>query len=335
MSIVSDVLEHGLIAVIDAPIEERIVEWGLAVSKGGINLLGIPVTLSNVTEVLAELDDHGDLIVGISGVVDPSQVAMAVAAGAELVITPINDPAVIEAAKSRGLTVIAGAFTPNEIHIALRAGADLVSIHPIGAFGGERYFESIRRTFPDVPLLVSGGIDVENAPAFLELGAAAALVDRSVFPDDNDPSASQIITMRAVALTEVCADALGTPARVSFTDLDRSSSFPAPATPAPDVSEPARSEPARPKAFSPKPPSRRPSSIRPTSPKQAAPPPPPPPSVPAVPSPPVSESGIAGLFDDDELAEADVTGSQPLVAEVAIAGASDPASDLIALETDD
>ena len=219
MSIVANILEHGLVAVIDAPIAERIVEWGIAVSKGGINVLGIPVTLPNVTEIVSELDDAGDLVVGISGVVDPAQVAVAVAAGAELVITPVNDPRVIEAAKSRGLTVIAGAFTPNEVQVARRAGADLVSIHPVGVMGGERYFESLRRIFPKVPLLVSGGIDVENAPAFLELGATAALVDRSVFPDDADESASQVVTMRAVALTEVCADALGTPARVSFSDL--------------------------------------------------------------------------------------------------------------------
>jgi hypothetical protein len=77
-----------------------------------------------------------------------------------------------------------------------------------------------------VPLVVSGNIDVENAPAFLELGAAAAIVDRGVFPDGSDEDAGQIITMRAVALTEVCADALGTPARISFTDLRSSPSGP-------------------------------------------------------------------------------------------------------------
>lgn len=70
-----------------------------------------------------------------------------------------------------------------------------------------------------MPLLVSGNIDVENAPAFLELGAAAAMVDRNIFPEAADAAANQVITMRAVALTEVCADALGTPARISFTDI--------------------------------------------------------------------------------------------------------------------
>ena len=220
MSIVAHILENGLIAVIDAPIPERIVEWALAVSRGGINAIGIPVTLPNVTQVVSELDDEDNLIVGISGVIDPEQISVAVAAGAELVITPVTDPEVIGAAKVRGLTVIAGALTPNEVQIARRAGADMISIHPVGAMGrGEAYFRSIRRTFPTIPLLVSGNIDVENAPSFLELGAAAAIIDRGVFPDTNDPAASEVITMRAVALGEVCADALGTPARISFTDV--------------------------------------------------------------------------------------------------------------------
>ena len=225
---VDAILERGLIAVIDSPIEERLFEWAMAVSKGGMGVLGVPVTLPNVTEVVSDLADEAGLIVGVSDIRVPEQLSVAVAAGAELVLSPVADWAIIEQAKMRGLSVIAGAFTPSEVHTAFMAGADLVSLHPVGVLpGGEAYFKKVNQSFPDKPILVSGGIGVENAPTFLELGARAAIVDTGLFPETNDPAAIEVITMRAAALTEVCADVCGTPKRTSFTELRAVSEFPA------------------------------------------------------------------------------------------------------------
>lgn len=221
-SILATIREHGLVAVMEGADREHVFDWALAVSRGGIELLAVPVTLENVTEVVSDLDDVEDvnLIVGISGVLHPEQVSIAVAAGAEFLITPIFDPFIIEASKSRGLVTIAGAATPTEVRAAIETDADMVIVHPIGAIGKpEAYFRNLTRTFPDVLLGVSGEIDVELAPALLEVGAAAALVDRGVFPDSNDPSALDIITMRATALVEVCAEVMGMPSRASFSDI--------------------------------------------------------------------------------------------------------------------
>ncbi len=202
---------------------ERVFAWAMAVSKGGIQLLAVPACLPNVTEVVSDLDDVEDLVVGISGVLQPEDVSIAVAAGGEFLITPVVDEEIISAATRRGLVTIVGATTATEVQRALRAGADLVSIHPVGALARpEAYFESLSRTFDGHPLAVSGGIDVESAPALLEAGAAVALVDRGVFPDSSDPEALDIITMRAVGLVEVCAEVLGMPKRSSFTDVRHS-----------------------------------------------------------------------------------------------------------------
>ncbi|MEM9072519.1 MAG: bifunctional 4-hydroxy-2-oxoglutarate aldolase/2-dehydro-3-deoxy-phosphogluconate aldolase [Myxococcota bacterium] len=221
-STLAAIREQGLIAVMDGTTPERVFEWAMAVSKGGIELLAIPVRLENVTEVVSDLDDVDDvnLVVGIAGVLQAEEVSIAVAAGGEFLISPVVDENIIEASKSRGLVTIVGATTPTEVHRAVNAGADLVSIHPVGALGKpEAYFDAMRRAFPDTPLIVSGGIDVELAPALLEAGAAAAIVDKGVFPDATEASALEVITMRAVALVEVCADVMGMPKRSSFTEI--------------------------------------------------------------------------------------------------------------------
>ncbi|MEM6955606.1 MAG: hypothetical protein AAF645_07950, partial [Myxococcota bacterium] len=115
MSVVDEILERGLIAVIETPIEERIFEWAKAVSEGGIRVLGVPVTLPEVTEVVSDLTDEAGLVVGVSNIGSPDQLSVAVASGAELIISPVVDWAIIEQAKMRGLSVIAGAFTPSEV----------------------------------------------------------------------------------------------------------------------------------------------------------------------------------------------------------------------------
>lgn len=217
----ASILETALVAVVTAPIEERVFDWAVAVSKGGIHHLGVPVTLPNVTELVSDLDDQ-ELVVGLSGVVKKEQVSIAVAAGGAFIISPIADREILHTAKSHGLCAIAGATTPTEIKIAMDAGADIIAVHPLGVLGApQAYAKSLLRTFPSVRFAASGNIGVEDAPSFLELGMNVAIVDQGLFPSTNDPAAIDVITMRALALTEVCADARGTPQRQSFTGLMR------------------------------------------------------------------------------------------------------------------
>lgn len=200
---------EGLIAVVDADVGDQLFDWAIAVAKGGVKLLGVPAWLPNVTEVTSDLADEAGLAVGIYGVVNVDQVALALAAGASFVLSPICDLELVKAAKERGVVVIAGASTPTEVARAVVSGADQVSVFPAGPLGGPGYLDMLHQHFPDIDLLAAGGVDVENAPAYLEAGAAAAIVDRGVFPDSSEPAALQVITARAEALTEVCSEVVG------------------------------------------------------------------------------------------------------------------------------
>ncbi len=218
--IIDQILRHGVIAILDAPSEHLVVPWGLAIAKGGLEIVALPVSLEKITELVDDLADEAEIRVGVAGVIDKKQISIAVAAAAEFIVSPIADPEIISIAKQHGFMVIASGATPTEIATAYRAGADLVTYHPAGAMK-PAHFDIISSIFPEDPLLVSGGIDVENAPDFLEAGAAAAIVDQGLFPNTAEASAQQVITMRAVGLAEVCADARGVEKLSSFRDLLR------------------------------------------------------------------------------------------------------------------
>ena len=213
------ITEEGVIAVVDTPVENRLYDWAIAVAKGGIQFLGIPVTFSQVTEVTSDLADEANLTVGVSGVITHEHVSMALAAGAEFIMCPVCDPELIKLARERGLTVIAGGATPTELLRGLEAGADLVSLFPAEPLGGPAYVRALLKQLPALPLVACGGVDVESAPAYLEAGAVATIVDRGLFPADEDPAATEVITMRAVALMEVVAEVRGDEKRQSMTDI--------------------------------------------------------------------------------------------------------------------
>jgi len=210
--------DHGLVAVVRAPVEKQLFDWAIAVAKGGIKLLGIPVGYPEVTEVASDLADEANLSVGVCGIVSAEQVAVAVAAGAHFVISPVCDVEIIHAARARGLAVVAGAATPTELLRCAGAEPDLIAIHPAAGLGGPNYLKSLTDDFPDLSLAAAGGVDVESAPSYLEAGAVAAIVDRGVFPEADDPAAAEVITMRALALTEVCSEVLGRE-RISMTEI--------------------------------------------------------------------------------------------------------------------
>ena len=99
-----------------------------------------------------------------------AQLKLAAEAGAEYIISPNVDTAIIRATKAVGLISIPGAFTPSEIAGAYQAGADFVKLFPAGDLGVS-YLKAIRAPISHVKLMAVGGINEGNAAAFLKAGA--------------------------------------------------------------------------------------------------------------------------------------------------------------------
>ena len=68
---------------------------------------------------------------------------------------------------------MAGALTPTEVMTAWDAGSDFVKIFPCSRVGGAKYIQALRGPFPQIPLVPTGGVNLETAAAFIEAGATA------------------------------------------------------------------------------------------------------------------------------------------------------------------
>ena len=102
-----------------------------------------------------------------------AQLKLAAEAGAEYIISPNVDTAIIRATKAVGLISIPGAFTPSEIAGAYQAGADFVKLFPADCVD-LKYIKAVRAPINHIPLLAVSGVTPENLGDYLNAGMAGA-----------------------------------------------------------------------------------------------------------------------------------------------------------------
>jgi 2-dehydro-3-deoxyphosphogluconate aldolase/(4S)-4-hydroxy-2-oxoglutarate aldolase len=146
------------------------------VAGAGLRALEISLAQPDAAAAIAEVADDlaGVAFVGAGTVRTVTDAAAAVAAGASFLVGPGFDQAVAAFANERDLLYVPGALTPTEVETASR-WSPLVKLFPASRFG-PGYVKDLRAPLPDVALLPTGGIDLENARAFLDAGATAVAV---------------------------------------------------------------------------------------------------------------------------------------------------------------
>jgi 2-dehydro-3-deoxyphosphogluconate aldolase/(4S)-4-hydroxy-2-oxoglutarate aldolase len=171
------------VAVIRMKDAAKLAEAAEALCRGGVMALEITMTVPGavgIIRTLARRKPEG-VLVGAGTVLDAGAAEDVIAAGADFVVSPIFDAGMIEACRAAGVLAAPGAFTPTEIVTAWRAGADVVKVFPATSLGPQ-FIKDVRGPLPELRLMPTGGVTIENARDFLAAGACcvglgSALVD--------------------------------------------------------------------------------------------------------------------------------------------------------------
>jgi 2-dehydro-3-deoxyphosphogluconate aldolase/(4S)-4-hydroxy-2-oxoglutarate aldolase len=133
------------------------------------------VTLNseNAIEVIQKLSASmkDKMYIGAGTVLSTDDAKKAINAGAKFIISPCLNIDVIATTKRMGALSIPGAFTPTEIVNAYNSGGDIIKIFP--ASGNINYIKEVRAPLPNIPLMPTGGINLENIKEFHKAGAVA------------------------------------------------------------------------------------------------------------------------------------------------------------------
>jgi 2-dehydro-3-deoxyphosphogluconate aldolase/(4S)-4-hydroxy-2-oxoglutarate aldolase len=160
-----------------------------ALARGGIELLEITIDTPGALAAVEQAAREGRTV-GVGTIVSADQVAECAAAGARFVVSPGLSVEVIERAHALGLEPIPGVFTATELLAAIAAGARIMKLFPASC-GGPSYLRALRGPFPTAALVPTGGVRIDEIPAYLDAGATVValggeLVGRSAPRTDSD-----------------------------------------------------------------------------------------------------------------------------------------------------
>jgi Entner-Doudoroff aldolase len=180
---VSRIKDLGLLAVLRGPSEALTVKMVEALIAGGV--MGIEVTFStpNAPAVVKELHErYGDQIVlGMGTLTKVEHAQQAMDAGASFLVSPHTDDELAAAMTATGLATMMGATTPSEVFHARKLGSDVVKLFP-GSLGGPAYMKAIRGPLPDIPMMPTGGVRIDNIADWFAAGAVAVGAGGSLCP---------------------------------------------------------------------------------------------------------------------------------------------------------
>ncbi len=181
-----------------------------AMAAGGVTIVEVTMTVPGAIDLLKELkEEYGaKLLLGSGTVTTAEQAQATIDAGAEFVVSPSLHPEVIRVTKANHKVSCPGALTPTEAITAWNAGADYVKIFPCSAVGGASYLKALLAPFPQLKIIPTGGVTLENAASFIKAGAWALGVGSDLVNlAAVDAGKAETVTETARAYLKVLAEA--------------------------------------------------------------------------------------------------------------------------------
>jgi 2-dehydro-3-deoxyphosphogluconate aldolase/(4S)-4-hydroxy-2-oxoglutarate aldolase len=198
------ILEAKVIAVIRMSDTDKLFKVTEAIRLGGVKAIEITMTVPDAIDIIRTMAQKKapDVLIGAGTVLNAETAVAAVRAGADFLVSPITNFDMIKACRKLDKFVAPGALTPTEIVAAWKSGADVVKVFPATSVG-PKYFKDLKGPLPQIRLMPTGGVSIENAKDFLDSGACCvaigtALLDKKAIAENN----WSVLTQKARQLVE-------------------------------------------------------------------------------------------------------------------------------------
>ena len=166
------IINTGAMAIVRVETLERGIEISNGLLEGGIDCMEISYTLPNAGEVIAGLKKKfgSQLVIGAGTVLDSETARHAILNGAEFIIAPNFSRDVAILCNRYQIPYAPGCTTYSEAITALEYGASFVKAFPISDFYGSKLVSVFKTPVPQMPLLASGGITLQNLHEYVSAG---------------------------------------------------------------------------------------------------------------------------------------------------------------------
>ena len=178
-SVIDSIINNKIILIFRGIPADKVLKTADAAYKGGIRLMEFAFDAQGKTEdsyvagLISLVKEHfgGFVSVGAGTVLEEKQVFTACDAGADFIISPVVNEAVIRTTLEKEMVSVPGALTPTEAMNAHTFGADFVKLFPAGQAGGPAYMKAICTPLSQIRFLAVAGIEIKDAADYIRAGA--------------------------------------------------------------------------------------------------------------------------------------------------------------------
>jgi 2-dehydro-3-deoxyphosphogluconate aldolase/(4S)-4-hydroxy-2-oxoglutarate aldolase len=191
VALLDRLVSSGVIAVLRGIPEDKIEQVAESLVEGNVTALEVTLDSPGAFETIKKLSTKfkNDALVGAGTVLDPTYAQIAINNGAEFIFSPCFDRDVVKMTLRNGKISAPGVMTPTEMVAAIEAGADLVKIFPAAGLG-IKYIKDVKGPLPHIPVIPTGGVNLDNIAEFIHAGVAAVgaggnLLDKEAIATSN------------------------------------------------------------------------------------------------------------------------------------------------------
>jgi 2-dehydro-3-deoxyphosphogluconate aldolase/(4S)-4-hydroxy-2-oxoglutarate aldolase len=145
-----------------------------ALAAGGATAIEVTFRTEAAPSVVAALAES-ELVVGAGTIRSVAQLDQALAAGAQFVVSPALDEAVVSRCLDAGVPILPGIATATELSRALALGVHTVKLFPAEPLGGVALVAALAAPFPEARFVPTGGLGTHNAAEYLRLPPVLAI----------------------------------------------------------------------------------------------------------------------------------------------------------------
>ena len=176
LNVLTKISQCGVVAVLRADSVEEAVRMSEACIEGGILGIEITFTIQDADAVIKQLasiySDRGDVVIGAGTVLDAATARIAILAGAQYIVSPSFDEETAKLCNLYQIPYMPGCMTITEMKRALEFGVDIVKLFPGSAFGSD-FVKAVKAPLPQVNIMPTGGVDLDNVEKWIQNGCVA------------------------------------------------------------------------------------------------------------------------------------------------------------------
>ncbi|WP_195970897.1 bifunctional 4-hydroxy-2-oxoglutarate aldolase/2-dehydro-3-deoxy-phosphogluconate aldolase [Clostridium thermobutyricum] len=169
--VLEELKNYGIVAVVRGKNHEEAIDYMEACLRGGVKALELTYTIPNVVELIRTYSLREDALIGVGSVLNEKMAIDAIEAGAKYVVSPGYNEAVNEVCKRENILYLPGCMTVSEIMKAMDSGNKMIKLFP-GDLFGPKYVKAIKAPIPNVEIMPTGGVTVDNIEEWFKNGVA-------------------------------------------------------------------------------------------------------------------------------------------------------------------